>query len=102
MALDQAMVSMKRSAKDKRADKLETSPAEAMVPDYPWGLCLHMDGDEMEKLGIDAMPKVGDEMVLVCKCKVTRTAMNASEYTAGDETKSIDLQITDIGWEEGT
>lgn len=100
MALDQKMVSMKRTKADKRADKLEQSPMDAMEPDYPWGLCLHMDGDEMEKLDITAMPKVGDEMLLVCRCKVTRTAMNASEYTAGDETRSIDLQITEIGWEE--
>ena len=101
MALDQKMVSMKRSKEDKRADKLEHAPMEAMEPDYPWGLCIHMEGDEMEKLDINTMPKVGDEMVLVVRCKVTRTAMNASEYTAGDETKSIDLQITEIGWEEG-
>jgi hypothetical protein len=101
MALDQKMISMKRSAADKRADKLEHSPMEATAPDYPWGLCLHMDGDEMDKLGIKTMPKVGDEMILVCKCKVTRCMMSSSEYTDGDETRSIDLQITDIGWEEG-
>ena len=100
MALDQKMVSMKRTKEDKRADKLEHAPMEAMEPDYPYGLCIHMDGDEMEKLDIEAMPKVGDEMILVCRCKVTRTAMNASEYTSGDETRSIDLQITEIGWEE--
>ena len=101
MALDQKMISMKRSKEDKRADKLEHAPMEATAPDYPWGLCLHMDGDEMDKLGIKTMPKVGDEMVIVCKVCVTRTAQSASEYTNGEETKSIDLQITDIGWEDG-
>lgn len=100
MALDQPMVSMKRSKADKRADKLEQSPMDAVEPDYPWGLCLHMDGDEMDKIGLKIMPKVGDEMVLVCKVKVTRTMQSASEYTKGDDTRSIDLQVTEIGWEE--
>jgi len=100
MALDQPMVSMKRSKEDKRGDKLAHAPMDAMEADYPYGLCIHMGGDEMDKLDIKTMPKVGDEMILVCKCKVTRTAQSASEYTKGEDTRSIDLQITEIGWEE--
>lgn len=98
MALDQPMISMKRSKADKAEDK--QAPIESISPDYPWGLCIHLDGDEMDKLGIKVMPAVGSEMVLVCKVKVTRTAQSASEYTQGDDTRCIDLQITDIGFEE--
>lgn len=97
MATDQTMVSMKRTKEDKRADKMEHAPMEAIEPDYPYGLCIHMDGDEMEKLGIKTMPKVGDEISMMCKCKVTRTMQTASEYTKDSDRRSIDLQITDIG-----
>lgn len=88
------MISMKRTPADKRGDKLQTAPAEAMAPDYPWGLCLHMDREELDKLGMKDLPKVGTEMTITAKVKVTRVSQSAVEG-ANDES-SIDMQITDI------
>lgn len=96
--MDQKMISMKRSAADKKADAMEQAPIEARGPDYPYGLCIHMDGDELEKIGIKELPKIGEEWVIVCKCLVTRVSQDAS--STREEYKSVDLQITDIGWEE--
>lgn len=95
------MVSMKRSPSDKRGDKMETAPCEAIEPDYPWGLCVHMDKDELDKLGITDLPKIGTEMMIEAKVKVTRISQSAAESADGsDEYTSVDLQITDIGLED--
>lgn len=88
------MISMKRTPADKRGDKLQTSPAEAMAPDYPWGLCLHMDREELDKLGMKDLPKVGTEMTITAKVKVTRVSQSAVE--GANEESSVDMQITDI------
>lgn len=93
------LVSMKRSAKDKRDDKLATAPQEAMAPDYPWGLCIHLDKDELEKLGIDPKKvKVGAEVTITAKGKVTRISESAADgYKGSEEQASVDYQITDLG-----
>lgn len=94
------MVSMKRSASDMRGDKMMNAPMEATAPDYPYGLCIHMDKDELDKLGITELPKIGTEMMFECKVKVTRVSQSASEAANGsDEYTSVDFQITDIGIE---
>ena len=91
------LVSMKRTKEDKRGDQLETAPAEAMVPDFPWGLCIHLDKDELEKLGIKEPPKVGTVLMLAAKVQVTRVSQSASTDRGGEEQRSVDLQITDLG-----
>lgn len=90
------LVSMKRSAKDRRKDAGAPAPMESIGPDYPWGLCIHFDRDELEKLGIDTkkLPSVGTQMGMHVKVKVT--AVRQVQY--GDEREeetSVDLQITD-------
>lgn len=94
------MVSMMRTAEDKRGDKMAGPGIEATAPDYPYGLCIHMDKDELDKLGIADLPKVGTEMMMEVKVKVTRISQSASEAADGaDEYTSVDFQITDIGIE---
>ena len=91
------LVSMKRSAEDKREDKLEHSPIEAMAPDYPYGLCLHLDKDELDKLGMSKLPAIGTVMTLAGKVKVTRVSQSAVE--GSEEYTSVDFQITDLAIE---
>jgi len=88
------MVSMKRSASDKRGDKMEHAPPEAIEPDYPYGLCIHLDKDELDKLGLGKLPEVGAGFGVMAKAKVTRVSQSAVE--GADEQTSLDLQITDI------
>lgn len=96
------MVSMKRTAADKRADKMEQAPIEAIAPDYPYGLCIHLDKDELDKLGMGkSLPKVGAEYTWTVKATVTAARQSVSTSTRGDdEYTSVDFQITDIGTEE--
>lgn len=94
------MVSMKRTPADMRGDKMAGPSIESTAPDYPYGLCIHMDKDELDKLGITELPKVGTEMMFECKVKVTRISQSASEAADGsNEYTSVDFQITDIGIE---
>ncbi len=94
------MISMMRTAEDQRGDKMAGPGIEATAPDYPYGLCIHMDKDELDKLGITDLPKIGTVMTLECMVKVTRISQSASEAADGaDEYTSVDFQITDIGIE---
>ena len=93
---DAGMVSMKRSAADKAEEKSGT-PMEATAPDYPWGLCITIDGDELAKLGIE-LPKVGQKFHLdaMAVCTMARQEANASTSGDASEYKCCSLQITDL------
>lgn len=94
------MASLKRTESDKRKDMGEPASIESIAPDYPWGTCLHLDRDEMEKIGIAKLPDVGTEYTIVAKVKVTSVRQSAAESAPGrdpDESMSMDLQITDMG-----
>lgn len=89
------MVSMMRTASDKRGDKMSNAPIEATQPDYPYGLVLHLEKDEIDKLGMKQLPGIGTEMPMHVLLRVTRVSQSAAE--GADEQTSVDLQITDIG-----
>jgi len=92
-----AMVSMKRDPKSSRERENRAAPMETIAPDYPWGLCLDLQAEELDKLGITTLPEVGAEMELTVRCMVTRVAQSASAGPKGnDEHRNVGLQITDI------
>ncbi len=84
-----AMISMKQEA------EREEMPGEIEYeePMYPYGLCLHLTKDEMEKLSITALPAVGSEMTITAKVFVKGTS---AYETQGGKDMSMDLQITDM------
>jgi hypothetical protein len=86
------LVSMKLSAEKRDAEVAATPEGDA--PAYPWGLALHLEHDQLEKLGIDALPKVGATLAIVAKVKVQTTSTQSS--VAGGERRSLSLQITDL------
>jgi hypothetical protein len=59
---------------------------------YPWGLGLHLDKEQLDKLSIATLPEVGSEMHLLCVAKVT--SVNHSARAGQDENCSVGLQIT--------
>mgnify|MGYP001558510391 CR=1 FL=1 len=70
------------------------------VPTYPYGLCISLDEDSIEKLGLDKrMPGIGEIMPLVCSTRVTSVSQNESEREDGSKhsCSRIELQITDMG-----
>jgi hypothetical protein len=79
----------------KQAAKREEMPGaiEADEPRYPYGLCISLGKEELEKLGITALPKVGGEMMITAKAVVKST----SAYdTQGGTDMRVELQITDM------
>lgn len=93
---DMNIVSMERTAAEKKAaEERYSTMSPGNGPDYPWGLCLNLGKDELDKLGIKDMPAVGDEFHVYCVCKVTRVSQSASEQ--GEDSKGVELQITSMG-----
>ncbi len=90
------MVSMMRSPEDRRKDMGEPSPVTAIGPDYPWGLCIHLDKDELEKAGIKELPDVGSTVMIQVQAKVTQVRQSASDRPGSEEESSVDFQITDL------
>jgi hypothetical protein len=84
-----AMINMKQEA------EREEMPGEVEYdePMYPYGLCLHLGQDEMEKLNITSLPAVGTEMTITAKVFVKGTS---AYETQGGKDMSMDLQITDM------
>lgn len=96
MADDMTIVSMERTAAEKKKaeDACKAMPCDG--PDYPWGLCINLGKDELAKLGIDKLPAVGDEFHVYAVCTVTRVSQTASKES-GDDSRNVELQITHMG-----
>lgn len=82
------LVNLKMSKEDRK-NYLEPSNVEA--PQYPWGMELNLDKDVIEKLGL-GNAGAGDEVTMVCKCKVTNKSESDGERGSHH---SLTLQITD-------
>lgn len=82
--------------KDELKDKKKKEPccigANGQPNPYPWGLSLHLEVDSLEKLGMQQLPNIGQEMQLVATVKVT--SVNQSAREGQDENRSVGLQLT--------
>lgn len=63
-------------------------------PRYPYGLCISLGKDELEKLGITALPKVGGEMMIHAKAMIKSTSAYETQGEGTD--MRVELQITDM------
>lgn len=89
------MVDMSLTPEEKVERILPQSPAE--TSDYPYGLCICLTDDELEKLDLDTDCEVGDTIHLVAFAKVT----SRNETTVNGESKCrIELQITQLAVED--
>jgi len=79
------------------------SAAKPSVPAYSYGLCLSLEDDELEKLGIDEeLPTVGDIIHLCALAKVTSASQSEREMSDGSkkQCRRIELQITHLATED--
>ena len=92
------MASMKRTSEDKRKDMGGPCGIDSIAPDFPWGLCIHLGADELNKLGIKEMPEAGCCMMLMATVQVTKVQVTAAAGVkpGDDPERSVDLQITDM------
>lgn len=90
------MMSMKMSKKEK--EKMSTAmPAAADGPEYPYGICLNLEKEEIDKLGLGT-PKAGSSMMLHAMVEVK--SVTVSDQADGKGYKSLSLQITDMALEK--
>jgi hypothetical protein len=89
--------------KNMEMDKKETKeammpvPSDAKyMPQYPYGLCLNLGNDSLEKLDIP-LPAVGSELILMTKVKVVSASMQENQNK--EKNMSAGLQITDMALE---
>lgn len=97
------MVDMARTPEEVKEDAPATlGEKPPKGPLYPWGLCLRLDKDSLEKLGLDGeMPSVGEMIHLCAMAKVTSVSENETEDGNGGKAtnRCIELQITHLATE---
>lgn len=88
-----ALVNMKMSSDEaKEYNTVDGGMTDA--PEYPYGLCIRLDDDALEKLGMTALPAIGTEMMVMAKVIVKSTS--AYSRQGGEDHKDVELQITDL------
>lgn len=94
-----AMVDMKRTPKEKEEAAEQNMPIAANQPDYPYGLCICLCEDELEKLGLlDEEIEVGDMIHLHAMCVVK--SVSSSDNEMSGPSRRVELQITHIAAED--
>lgn len=79
------MVDLARTREEQDED------AAPCAPMYPYGLCISLCDDELEKLDMDDDVEVGDMFHFHALAKVTSVSRNATE---DGERNRVELQIT--------
>ena len=84
------LVSMKRTPQEKKDLEAPSSPD---AEEFPWGLKLSLDAEDLDKLGL--IPTVGEEVIISAVAKVTDAHISESEDDG--KRRSAGLQITSMG-----
>jgi len=82
------MVDMARAPQE-----IQESMEAYQPPAYPYGLCICLTHEELDKLGLDSDCEVGDILHMVSMARVT--SVNKSETSEGPSCR-IELQLIDI------
>lgn len=91
-----ALKSMKLSPKESKA---EAATMEYKAPDYPYGLCLDLDKEALDKLAVDGLPDVGQVVTGTFKATVRSVSAYKSD---NNDNQSCSLQITDLDVDFGS
>lgn len=89
------LVDMRREP--KKDTLYDASPAMAGGDDdYPWGLQITLDSEDLKKLGLDCDCDVGDMIDMRCFAEVKGVSINQG---GGEEHSTVRLQIQKIALE---
>lgn len=88
---DAVLKSIKRTKADNKKNEKATL-AGPMTEDYPYGSRLDLDAETLDKLGLDELPGVGDEVTIHAIGKVQSTSENT--YNGEKPRRSVTIQIT--------
>ena len=88
---------------NKEVDNMRPAPPASAtsiadnLPKYPYGLCITIENEQLDKMRIDGDCEVGDMIHLCAMAKVTN--VSAREKEGGDVDRRIELQITHLASE---
>jgi len=86
------MAEMTHMARSKKERTESMKPRDINGDKYPYGLRVRLGHEEMSKLGMDSMPKVGDKVHLQSHAHVVSASESSHE---GDEepNRSVELEL---------
>lgn len=87
------LVDLAYTSKERKEEAAEAKSMEP--PEYPWGLQIRLENEELKKLGIKDLPEVGEEYHLEVVAKVTSVSEN--QYGDGRTERCVCLQICMAG-----
>lgn len=87
------MVNMKVEAEKPKPETMAIGARET-GPAYPYGLRLYLCESDLQKLGITELPEIGATMTIQAKVEVT--SLSSNENKLYGESRSMELQITDL------
>jgi hypothetical protein len=92
-----AMADMKMSKSETIAYS-EVAEKEDDGPQYPYGLCIHLEKEQLAALGITEMPEIGASMMIHANAYVK----TVSQYDTKDgKDQRVELQITEMDVQPG-
>lgn len=96
------LVSMKLTKKEAKESFGPVSAKEdaADLPKYPYGLCIHLNGEALKKLDLDVSDySIGDKCKIIADGEVV--GVEITERQSGYEREELEVQITDLDVEWG-
>lgn len=89
------LISMRLTEDEAREESGATvsSPSAEDLPKYPYGLCLDLCDEALQKLGIAEMPPIGSVMQVMATVEVSRVSQYENQE---GKDASLSLQITDM------
>ncbi len=84
------MVDMASTPAEIKAEQKEITSAPD-IPRYPWGLQIRLEKSDLDKLGMDQLPAVGDEFHIAAVGRVT--SVSQAYRDDSDESKCVSIQI---------
>ena len=66
------------------------------APEYPYGLRIRLEEDQLKKMGITELPKLEKEVELIAKGYISSVSSNESEYGSH---RCVEIQITEMAFE---
>lgn len=88
------LVDMKRTKAEAKAEAAEYNSISGQ-PEYPWGLQIRLEDEELTKLGITNLPDVGSGMTLTINVEVQ--SATETKMANGKTDRCVCLQITQLG-----
>lgn len=90
------LVDLKRTKDELKADAKDWNVASpAGQPQYPWGLQIRLEREELDKLGVTEPPRVNTRLTLTVVAEVT--GVSETRMANGKEDCVVTLQIEQIG-----